>query len=317
MQDEIPAVPPRALPKAMNSAGPTRPVPEGDAPVGDRAVSMGPLVSSSSSASSDSDLADASQPIGPARRLRVVSSRPLAGALDRAVANALRESGISLGRTPRRALQEAVRHEFSEELRGISRPIRGIPKSRFMEILRRSGNRLLVAREKAKAELDTLRGRTRRLIEAREATRREVEQNAREWADELVRDLEPEFRSALSGCESLGGEAAEALIGELNRRSRVVARKHWAESMRDRVREFESRMELYERRIAKLWDSLNETEAALRDLARKKVVDPGMASIYRTVQGMSDDEAERELKIAMLRDIFHANQALQHAAAAD
>lgn len=67
------------------------------------------------------------------------------------------------------------------------------------------------------------------------------------------------------------------------------------------------RIDVLERRILKLTTLLGLTEEELKRVAAMKGVDLGLASIYRTVQGLSADAAERERKREMMREIFHAN----------
>jgi diguanylate cyclase (GGDEF)-like protein len=66
-------------------------------------------------------------------------------------------------------------------------------------------------------------------------------------------------------------------------------------------------VELLERRIAKLTDLLGITEEELKRVAAMKGIDLGMASIYRTVQGLSLDAGQYERKREMMRTIFETN----------
>ena len=68
---------------------------------------------------------------------------------------------------------------------------------------------------------------------------------------------------------------------------------------------------LFERRIAKLSQSLDTTEKELKRVAAMKNVETGVASIYRTVQGLSDDDDNAEQKREMMQDIFDANMAFR------
>jgi diguanylate cyclase (GGDEF)-like protein len=70
-----------------------------------------------------------------------------------------------------------------------------------------------------------------------------------------------------------------------------------------------SQIETLERRVAKLRDLLDQSETALGDLAATKGVEAGIASIYRTVQGLQPDEKGQ--KKEMLSLIFEANLELQ------
>jgi GGDEF domain-containing protein len=66
-----------------------------------------------------------------------------------------------------------------------------------------------------------------------------------------------------------------------------------------------------ERRIAKLTSLLGITEEELQRVLSMKVVDEGVASIYRTVQGLALDAAQAEQKRAMMAVIFRENLAFQ------
>jgi diguanylate cyclase (GGDEF)-like protein len=66
-----------------------------------------------------------------------------------------------------------------------------------------------------------------------------------------------------------------------------------------------------ERRIAKLTHVLGITEDELRRVAAMKNVDLGVASIYRSVQGLSDEASQKEKKREMMREIFQANLELK------
>ncbi len=77
------------------------------------------------------------------------------------------------------------------------------------------------------------------------------------------------------------------------------------------VAQHEQKYNLLERRLSKLAEALEMTEAELRHTMALKNVDPGVASIYRTVQGLSAAEEDVELKKEMMSKIFEANLELQ------
>jgi hypothetical protein len=79
--------------------------------------------------------------------------------------------------------------------------------------------------------------------------------------------------------------------------------------------EFE--LELLRRRVSKLTAALAVTEEELRRVMALKDVDPGVASIYRTVQGLSADAANAQARIEMLTHIFEENVELRHGLHAD
>lgn len=69
--------------------------------------------------------------------------------------------------------------------------------------------------------------------------------------------------------------------------------------------------ELLERRIAKLTQELGLTADELRRVAELKSVDGGVASIFKTVQGLKGSEANADRKREMMKEIFQANVALK------
>lgn len=77
-------------------------------------------------------------------------------------------------------------------------------------------------------------------------------------------------------------------------------------------KDYESEVDQLRRRLTKLSDSLEMTEEELRRVMKMKSVDPGVASIYRTVQGLDVEGGDAELKKGMMSAIFAANLELQN-----
>jgi len=71
------------------------------------------------------------------------------------------------------------------------------------------------------------------------------------------------------------------------------------------------RIELLERRIATLSESLGMTEAELRRVLAQRSTDTGVASAYKNVQGLSASAVQAELKKVLMSKIFEANVELQ------
>ncbi len=69
------------------------------------------------------------------------------------------------------------------------------------------------------------------------------------------------------------------------------------------------KIELLERRIAKLRGHLERLENNLREI--ESGADSGLPSIYRTVQGLDDDDQEYETKKSLLKTVFEENLKLQ------
>ena len=75
--------------------------------------------------------------------------------------------------------------------------------------------------------------------------------------------------------------------------------------------EYKRQVEVLERRLSKLQGQLGMTEEELKRVAKMKNIDLGLASIYRSVQGIADDEDQAELKREMMSSIFEANVQLK------
>jgi diguanylate cyclase (GGDEF)-like protein len=75
--------------------------------------------------------------------------------------------------------------------------------------------------------------------------------------------------------------------------------------------EHERAVDVLARRVNKLKLALEGAEAELARLAQLKNVDPGLASIYRTVQGLAPGERDFERKREMLTILFEANLSLR------
>ncbi len=69
--------------------------------------------------------------------------------------------------------------------------------------------------------------------------------------------------------------------------------------------------QLLERRVAKLVQSLETTEQALRRISAQAQQPQGLESVYRSVQGLSAGEQDAEAKRALMADIFEKNLELR------
>lgn len=73
----------------------------------------------------------------------------------------------------------------------------------------------------------------------------------------------------------------------------------------------ETRIGNLKRRIGKLNAKLEETENLLDRVRRESQIDRGVASEFKEVQGLNDEEAYREEKEALLKEIFTLNMDLK------
>lgn len=75
----------------------------------------------------------------------------------------------------------------------------------------------------------------------------------------------------------------------------------------EREEAYQREIDILRRRVAKLTASLGLNEEELGRLRSVGISDEGVASIYRDVQGLSDEDAQAEVKKALMRGIFEAN----------
>jgi len=102
---------------------------------------------------------------------------------------------------------------------------------------------------------------------------------------------------------ALENETLSLVLTEL-RKSRRRARQA-------RLEEHQREIGTLERRIAKLSALLGETEDALRQVKLGKTLDPGVSSIYDSVQGLTENDGLFEQKAGLMKTIFEANMALR------
>jgi Mrp family chromosome partitioning ATPase len=76
---------------------------------------------------------------------------------------------------------------------------------------------------------------------------------------------------------------------------------------------YQRKIDILERRIAKLTSLLAMAEQNLQHMAMIKNVDPGIASIYRGIQGLSPEEEALAFKRDLMQKIFQANVELKKA----
>lgn len=124
-----------------------------------------------------------------------------------------------------------------------------------------------------------------------------------EEATRRIRDLFDELETKPGDVRRLENRVVDA-VQELLALARASAQ--------DRaVHDHQSHVEVLERRIGKLKEVLDQTEKDLRSVAAAKEIDPGIASIYRSVQGLSEEEEGVERKKEMLSILFEANKDLR------
>jgi len=230
-------------------------------------------------------------------RVRWVGTAEISILIERAVNRTLMERTIGpLQADEMRQVMADVQREFASELKGLQ----DLADSR--ELVTRH-------REEMQKELGKLReeiaGR-REFLEQGESDPAEAEAARKDRLERLRLRIQarllPLYDRLPAGAPPLRSVARD-LVGVF------AAELDQALHEADAARSLE--VQNLERRIAKLVASLEETERVLARVAAMKDLEFGLASIYRTVQGLSPEDAHRELKLAMMANLFKANLELQ------
>lgn len=170
------------------------------------------------------------------------------------------------------------------------------------------GDRFLQARD-VETEVDRLRAELEHQISEIKQHQASVGQKDTEeeaWARGLVQQVLDSFQAEPDQNESVVRLKKE-VISLLTRELRA-----WREtSTVTQLLASQRQIDQLERRVRKLTDSLGVTEKELKRVMAMKNIDVGVASIYRTVQGLEGDDEGAEQKRDMLKNIFEANLALR------
>ena len=238
------------------------------------------------------------------------------------------------------ALAGAGRKTTPEELskKGVKK-LRTYRLSEISFLIERALNKTLAARTLSPVdaeEMAELSGRAekefKRQLESLDelrASRGDLERHRdsvkRELAD--LRAKVQERRSGLSGKDSVRhlaielrgalrplvdkARAPEWMTKDVVTELLAIVESRASAGVEEQRKAFEDEIQTLERRIAKLVKSLSNMEQALEKLAKTKDLETGIASIYRTVQGLGGDESDLDQKRVMMAAVFAANVELQ------
>lgn len=237
----------------------------------------------------------------PGRWLRVLTRADLAQCLGECVEETIL-GGLRLpGHALRRLRREVLRRFFARTaLR--ARRVRGLSRREFLRELESTQLELVRQRDRARMELESLRGRLA-------LSRARLDSSALDEGTE--RTLSEELAGDLTALLARAPTERRAAIEDVVRRERERRRA----ALDRALRIHRSRIDVLERRVAKLRASLAQTEEDLAELALRARLDPGIPSIYRAVQGLSETSLQRAAKAECLRAIFEANVELRRRAA--
>lgn len=231
------------------------------------------------------------------QNVTLLGADQLAVLIERALDRALEHRVLELSEPEKALLLDRARQEF-ESLRSELQGLEG-------ETARR------------RDELHDLESRIGSLTKDFQNANRSLDEEilAAARLDETSRAApEPELAILLSVISQAGvrepaiaGRVATAVLEHL-RYERDMAAARAASEQRARV-------ELLERRLAKLNETLVRTEADLDAALQNTSREDGVASIYKTVQGLRATAKDFERKKALLSEIFQKNLTLQKGAA--
>lgn len=248
------------------------------------------------------------------RKLNLVDRNILLQAIDEAVRNGVLRHFKKIEPAILDQVVYGTRTELVRLLKRSSRSVRGMPKSAFLKEVEEDRARILAERNRVFGELEAMKGQLeQRRVEVDKIQLRLVRESRMEGIakDEAL---------AQRIFELFGGHGASHEMAAVREQITFMLLQS-LQVERDKVidaqmSEHRKEVENFERRIAKLNESLELTEEELQRIAKAKGIDPGVASIYRTVQGLSSDIDNAEARREMMSSIFEANLQLQKGTAA-
>ncbi|TDJ67293.1 MAG: hypothetical protein E2O39_14995 [Planctomycetota bacterium] len=223
--------------------------------------------------------------------LRSINLQSMAFLIEKAVNRALLERTIGGPDEHQDSISDATRDEF-------------------LRLLQNAPTEPGELEARAKSELRRLK---RQLVERRKNDH-EHESAVRAGDSGPVRgedELTHKVRTLFLDYTSATGRSAPRLEREV---TALVCRELHEQRMeveRERLEQHQLDTERLERRIGKLSTILGQTERELAEMTQRKLIDPGEASIYKTVQGLDMAAGGSKRKAELLSAIFEANLLFQ------
>jgi len=218
-------------------------------------------------------------------------------------------------------VEAAVHRSLRSRLGGFERDaVAGATKAEFVRLLRsnedlqRQKSEVEQQKERAEEEIDQLR---RDLSVQRQELEIKLEQgalsvaNRYEGENAVIAAKVADVMKALAsqkGEQGLSLALAEEKVMELVM-DVITGERKSADEARRALQDRE--VDLLQRRIGKLNETLGHTERRLQEVAAMKNLDGGISSIYREVQGLGDLDAQVAKKKELMAEIFKANLELQ------
>lgn len=243
------------------------------------------------------------------RRLNLVNNGTLMPAIARSIAYALDAYLAEIDIETKKAIVHEARANLVATLKNSSKKVRGLPEQAFLKKVTAERDRIVSEREQAEEQLAGLMGQL-------EGKRNELHIRSQMIANESAaagvmhdRLMSEQIRIAFEEC----AEDPDKLLERVTQIAMQSTEGERAKLVDVQVSEHQREIENFERRIAKLTQSLQMTEEEMRKIAAAKNIDLGVASIYRTVQGLDGSDAQNERKKELMSTLFEANLELKQA----
>ncbi|MFC1707788.1 hypothetical protein ACFL59_13410 [Planctomycetota bacterium] len=245
------------------------------------------------------------------RKVRVLNMKTIERIISQTVDHALERRSTSLASTERAEIEE----EAKRELLQLMKEHKKLAAQKTEADKRKDELETQVdgLRDELQRQQQALLKEQERSVAAHEVTftptaLQEMEEKIRVLFKQLMSE-ERRLSLAEAGPRALRG------LSEFERDLVTLIDRIMAE-LRDRYldrerAEHNKKIDLLERRIAKLNKALKHTEQALHTVAKAKSIDPGVASIYDTIQGLSYLDPAFQRKNELLKEVFLQNLELQ------
>ena len=220
------------------------------------------------------------------KRLRSVGMREISLLIERAINRTLMERTLNGSAVETAKLAARAQEDFA---RGV----------RVLQQLSDSQQALREHRLRMEEQLERLRGRLgmgRGFVETDESE-----------APRVTEELLGKLRACVAPL--VGRESASSNVNKVVGMLAALVQEGLRQGLEAQRRDFEGDVQRLERRIKKLVESVEENERAL-ERASVEDVDPGVASVYRSVQGLAGAQ-DSPRKSELMASLFQANLELR------
>ncbi len=243
------------------------------------------------------------------RRLNLVQGGALFSAITRAVGTALDAHVDWVDVELKRCVVRDARANLVDELRSSSKKVRGLPEQAFLKKVTAERDRIVSERQQAEEQLAHLMGQLSAKRNDLHVRSQMIVSESAAAGEMLDREMSDQLRTAFEECAA----DPDALLARVTEIALQATGGERAKLVDAQVSEHQREIENFERRIAKLTQSLQMTEEEMRRIAASKNIDPGVASVYRSVQGLNGEDEQVEIKKELMSTIFEANLELKRA----